>query len=326
MNRRAVRRAVLSSLFAGVAAGPRALAQPAWPARPVRLVVPAPPGGGIDVFMRSLAEPLSAALGQNVVVENRAGASGLIGFKAVANSVPDGYTLGYVHAGMVTLQAMGGKLDMVREVRAVARVSASPMVAVVAAKSPYRSIGDLVTAVRAAPGRLTYGSGGPGTPAHLVVELLEERLGDFKVVHVPFKGAIETANAIIGGDIDFQIGLIGANLPLVAAGKLRALAVTSPARLAQLPDVPTMAEAGIPGFVFESWGGLAVPAGAPDAVVARLNDVLPGALASAAVRDMIFKQGSREAFAGQQPFAAQIARALESDRALVGRLGMKSTQ
>ena len=194
--------------------------------------------------------------------------------------------------------------------------------AVVNAESKYKTMQDLVADVQANPGKLTFGSGGPGSPAHLAVEYIEEKLGNFKAVHVPFKGAAEAANAIVGGQVDFQVGLLAASIPLVLGGKLRALAVTSAKRLPQLPNVPTMSEAGVPGFVFEPWGGFAVPAGTPDAVIARLNEVLPGILASAPVKDVMAKQGAVADYAPPAALAAQIARELEIDKVVVKRLGM----
>jgi tripartite-type tricarboxylate transporter receptor subunit TctC len=154
------------------------------------------------------------------------------------------------------------------------------------------------------------------------VEYLEEKLGNFKALHVPFKGASEAANALIGGQVDFQIGLLGAVIGQVQGGRLRALAATSATRLPALPEVPTMAEAGVPGFVFAPWGGLAVPAGTPDAVVARLNELLPGVMNSAPMKDLMGKQGSVVDYAPAAALAAQIAREVEVDKVVVKRLGM----
>ncbi len=316
------RRRLVCSLIASPALASGAFAQIAWPSGPVRLVVPLPAGGGVDVFARVLAEQLAAVLKQTVIVDNRAGAGGLIGTKAAAQAAPDGYTIAYLHSGLVTVQAMNARLDLLKEFRPVAKLSFSPFMAVVNAESKYKTMQDLISDVQANPGKLTYGSGGPGSPAHLAVEYIEERLGNFKAVHVPFKGAIESANAIAGGQVDFQVGLLAGSIGLVQAGKLRALAVTSAKRLPQLPHLPTMSEAGVPGFVFEPWGGLGVPAGTPDAVIARLNEVLPGVLASAAVKDIVAKQGSVVDYAPPAALTAQISRELEVDKGVVKRLGM----
>lgn len=323
MNTFPSRRHVITAMIGALGVAPRVFAQtPVWPANTIRLVVPAPAGGGIDVAVRAIAEQLSVVLKQPVIVDNKAGAGGLIGTKAVSQSPPDGYTIAYIHSGLVTVQAMNPKLDLLKEFRPVAKLSHSPFLAVVSADSKYKTLQDLIAAVQANPGKLTFGSGGPGSPAHLAVEYIEEKLGNFKALHVPFKGAAESANAIVGGQIDFQVGLLAANIGLVHGGRLRALAITGRERVALLPNVPTMGEAGLPGFVFEPWGGLAVPAGTPDAVLARLQEVLPGVLASPAIRELTAKQGSVVDYAPAVAFAAQIAREIELDKVVVKRLGM----
>ena len=316
------RRHILGGLVAAPALGSSVWAQTAWPGSPIKVIVPAPPGGGLDVFVRSVAEQLAVALKQTVVVDNRSGAGGLLGTKAAAQATPDGYTIAYIHSGLVTVQAMNPRLDLLKEFRPVAKLSHTPFMAVVSAESKYKTFQELVADVQANPGKLTFGSGGPGSPAHLAVEYIEDKLGNFKAVHVPFKGAIEGANAIVGGQVDFMIGVLGAFAGLLQGGRLRALAVTSHARVPQFPNVPTMAEASVPGFVFEPWGGFAVPAGTPDAVIARLNEVLPGILASAAVKDVMAKQASVPDYLAPAPFAAQIAREIEIDKVVVKKLGM----
>ncbi|MBL0089633.1 MAG: tripartite tricarboxylate transporter substrate binding protein [Ideonella sp.] len=316
------RRHALAGLIAAPFCLQSARAQSAWPSGPMRIVVPLPAGGGVDAFVRVLAEQLAAALKQPVVVDNKPGAGGLIGTKAAAQAAPDGHTLAYLFAGLATVQAMNPRLDLLKEFRPVARLSNSPFLAVVSAQSKYKTLQDLVADVQANPGKLSFGSGGPGSAAHLAVEYVEERFGNFKAVHVPFKGAIESANAIIGGQVDFQIGLLSAVIGLVQGGKLRALAVTSRARVPQLPNVPTFAESGMPGFVFEPWGGLGVPAGTPDAVIARLNEVLPGILASAPVKEVLARLGGVVDYAPAQALTAQLAHDIELDKAVVKRLGM----
>ena len=320
-RRQALNRSLAFTLaVAGTAA--RSQTPAAWPAGPVRIIVPLPAGGGVDVFVRALAEPLAAALKQTVIVDNKPGAGGLIGAKAAAQAAPDGLTLAYIHSGLVTVQAKNPRLDLLKEFRPVARLSNSPFVVVVSASSRHRTMADLVADVKANPGKLSFGSGGPGSPAHLAVEYLEEKVGNFKALHVPFKGAAEAANALIGGQVDFQIGLLGAVLAPVQGGKLRALAVTGRSRVPQLPAVPTLAEAGVPDFVFEPWGGLAVPAGTPDAVITRLNELLPGVLAHATVKEVMARQGAMPDLASPQSLATQIARELEIDKVVVKRLGM----
>lgn len=316
------RRQSLCQLLAAPWLVSSAWAQSTWPDKTIRIIVPAPAGGGVDVFVRALAEQLALQLKQPVIVDNKPGAAGLLGTKAASQSAPDGYTLAYLHSGLVTVQAMNPKLDLLQEFRPVSKLSNAPFLAVVSAESKYKTLQDLIAAVQANPGKLTFGSGGAGSPAHFAVEYMEEKLGNFKALHVPFKGAAESANAIVGGQVDFQVGLLAAVIGLVQSGRLRALAITGRERLPMLPNVPTMAEAGIPGFVFAPWGGLGVPAGTPDAVVARLSEVLPAAMATQSMKDMVARQGSMVDYAPGPAFAAQIAREIEVDKVVVKRLGM----
>lgn len=274
------------------------------------------------MFVRVVAEQLGVALKKAVIVDNKPGAGGLLGAKAASQAAPDGYTLAYLHSGLVTVQAMNPRLDLLQEFRPIAKLTHAPFLAVVNGESRYRTLQDLINAVQAAPGKLTFGSGGNGSPAHFAVEYMEEKLGNFKALHVPLKGAAESANAIISGTIDFQVGLLASNISLVQSGRLRALAIASRERLALLPQVPTMAEAGIPGFVFEPWGGLAAPAGTPDAVVARLSEALASVMASPAIKDIVTKQGSVIDYTASPVFSAQIAREIEVDKVVVKRLGM----
>jgi tripartite-type tricarboxylate transporter receptor subunit TctC len=326
MTQSLFRRKLLKTLAVIAASPSAAFAQNSWPNRVIKLSVPAPAGGAVDLFSRALAERLAAALGQAVIVDNKPGAGGILGTRAASQAAPDGYTIAYIHSGLITVQAMNAKLDLLKEFRPVARLTSSPFMLVVRADAPYTSVKDLVLAAQAAGNKLSYGSGGVGSPAHLAVELLAEKVGNFTALHVPFKGASESAQAILGGQIDFQIGVLGAVAPLVQSGKLRALAVTSGARAPMFPAVPTMAEAGFADFVFEPWGGLAVPAGTPDNVMARLNQILPDALSSAQMKDVMAKQSGLISYVGPQPFAAQIARELDVERALVKRLGLIEKQ
>jgi tripartite-type tricarboxylate transporter receptor subunit TctC len=313
-------------VLAGIAAAPwmalPAFGQSDWPTRDLKIVAPVPAGGGVDIFARGLAEQLTSSLGKPVIVDNKPGAGGLIGVKAVAAAAPDGYTVAYVHSGIVTVQAMTGRLDMLKELRMVARLSYSPFAMVVRAESPYKTAQELIAAVQASPGKLTYGSGGIGSPANLVVEHMEDKLGNFKALHVPYKGAGETANALVGGQVDFSVSLLGALVPLVQGGKLRLLAVTSASRVPLFPNVPTLAESGFAGFAFEPWGGLAVPAGTPDAVVQRLAKASQSALDSAALKEVMQRQGSIGQYVDGAAFTVQLVRDIPVEQALVKRLGM----
>jgi tripartite-type tricarboxylate transporter receptor subunit TctC len=297
-------------------------AQTDWPSKDIRFVVALPAGGGPDIFVRALAEPMRAVLGKAVIVDNKPGASGLIGARLVAQAPADGHTLFYVTSGLVTVQAMNPKFDLLKELKMVSRLSHSPFAMVVPANSPYKTAQELIVAVKASPGKLSYGSGGVGSPAHLAVEHIEDRVGDFKALHVPYKGAIESFAALVGGQIDFSVSLLGPAIPLVQSGKLRILGITSRNRLAQLPNVPTLTELSVPGFVFEAWGGIAVPAGTPDEVVERLAQISQNAIAQPAVKELAFKQGSVLEYMDSKTLTAQIIKDIPQEQKLVKKLGM----
>ncbi len=318
---------ILATMGMSSACAPAVWAQANWPARPIKIVIPAPAGGAVDVFVRLLGESLATALGQPVIADNRPGAGGLIGTKLVSASAPDGYTLGYLHSGLITAQAMNPQLNILKEFRPIARLTASPFLVVVRADSPYKTFKELLAAVQANPDKLSYGSGGNGSPAHLAVEQLNNKLGgNFKALHVPFKGATETATAIIGGQIDFSISIFGTVAPLVASGKLKALAVTSGIRLPMLPQVPTLSESGFPSFTIEPWGGLVAPANTPDTVIRKLIEVLPKILEASSMKDLIGKMGSYASYAGIGAFTTQIEQELEVEKALIKRLNLTAAQ
>ncbi len=319
------RRSIVGGLAALAGSGP-VWAQAEWPSREVRIVIGFPAGGGVDVFVRMLAKQLAGVFGKPFVVDNKPGAGGLIGAKAASQAAPDGHTLAYISAGHVTLQALNPRLDLLKEFKMVARLSHSPFALVVRADSPYKSAQDLIAAVKAQPGKLSYGSGGVGSPAHMAVELIDDRLGNFKALHVPYKGAIDTANALVGGQVDFTVSLLGPFLNLVQSGKLRFLGVSTASRLALLPNVPTLYESAVPGFIFEPWGGLAFPAGTSDAIVSKLAQVLPGVLAAPQMKELIAKQGSVAQFVDAAAWTAQIQRDIPIEQALVKRLGMSAQQ
>jgi tripartite-type tricarboxylate transporter receptor subunit TctC len=316
------RRTLLQHLLAAPLAAPLwSHGQTAWPERDLRIVVPAPAGGILDNYARPLAEQLRVLVGRPVIVENKAGAGGLIGTKAVAQAPADGYTIGYIHAGLVTVQAMGAKLDLLKELRMLARMSHAPYALAVRTEAPYKTAAELIAAAKAAPGKLTYGSGGVGSPAHLATEMLEERSG-IQTLHVPFKGAVESVAAIIAGQIDFTIGPLGALVGQVQAGRLRLLAMTTQKRVDILPQVPTFSEGAAPGFVFEAWGGFAVAAATPEPIVERLTQVFKALATNPALLEVQLKNGSVSDYHDGRALAAQISRDLPIETALAKRLGI----
>lgn len=259
-------------LGAGAAlAVPRLLAQERWPARPVRIIVAFPAGQASDIYARVFAERLARSWGQPVTVENRPGASGIIGMEAIRGAAPDGYTLGIGGSGPVAINpSVFSKLpyDSRRDFTPLALAFVAPLVFLVHSEVPARNIAELITLMKRQPGRLSYASGGPGTSQHLAAELFKIATGTF-AVHIPYKGSGPALTDLIGGQVQFMVDSVSAALTHIQAGRVRALAVTSLQRNASLPDVPTVAESGLPGlkdFEAVGWAGLVGPAGLPAAV------------------------------------------------------------
>ncbi len=302
------RRAVLAAALAtGLAS--RAHAQSA---RPLRLVVPFTPGGSSDILARALAPRLALALGTNVVVENRPGAGGSVGAAEVARAEPDGSTLLMGHIGTLAVNpALYPKLpyDPIKSFAPVAWVARVPNVLVVPAAARAQSFAEFVALARAQPGRLTFSSGGNGSAAHITFELLKLRARIF-MLHIPYRGTAPSINDLIAGQVDSTFTGTPAVLPHVKAGRLRALAVSSPQRIAALRDVPTVAESSLPGFEADQWYGVVAPAGTPAAVVARLNAAINQALALPEVAQQLATEGAVPTPGTPQAFAALIAREL----------------
>jgi tripartite-type tricarboxylate transporter receptor subunit TctC len=253
-----------------------------YPNRPVRIIVPTPPGGPVDAVARTLAHVLAPTLGEAVIVDNRAGAGNTIGSKEAALADPDGYTLlfssasGLVIAPMLHRQA---GYDPFRSYEPIALVAESSNILVVNPSVPAKSVQELVAYAKANPGKVNFSSGGIGVLPHLIGEMFKARAG-IEIVHVPYRGGGPSIGDVLGGQVDMTFEGTSVLLPLIQAGKLRALAVTSPNRIPQLPDVPTMIEAGYPGFSSTSWTGLLAPAKTPPEIIASLNTQVNTALAS----------------------------------------------
>ena len=265
--------------FAALALAGVASAQP-FPNKPIRLVVPFPPGGPTDIVARPLAQLLGDALKQPVVIENKGGAGGSIAADSVAKSPPDGYTLIMATVGTHAINAAlyrKAKYDPVKDFEPVIQVVATALVLTVNVATPFKSVQDLVAYAKGNPGKLSYGSGGSGATGHLAMELLKSVTGT-DIVHVPYKGTGPVMTDLIGGQIQMTIGSAAPTIPQVKAGKLRALAVTSKTRSAVLPDVPTIAESGFPAYEVTQWFGILAPAGTPKAVITRLNQAMQQAL------------------------------------------------
>ncbi|AGW88697.1 MULTISPECIES: Bug family tripartite tricarboxylate transporter substrate binding protein [Cupriavidus] len=287
------RRHVLIALAAACAAGASAsvLAQP-WPARPIRMVVPFPPGSSPDLIARIVTEKLATALGQPVVVENRPGAGGNIGTGMVARATPDGYTLVFtINGPLVTAPTLSRNLnyDPFRQLAPVTLVATSPNVLVVDARLPVHNLREFVALARSKPGELNYGSPGNGSASHLAMEQLKAMAG-IELQHVPYPGFPQVTTAMVGGQVQAGFMVPAIAMPQVNAGKLRVLAVTTTGRTAVLPSVPTVAESGYPGFEAISWQAVLAPAGTPQPVIDRLYRELVAIIGSADVRDKMRAQ------------------------------------
>jgi tripartite-type tricarboxylate transporter receptor subunit TctC len=264
-----------------------------YPERPIHIIVPLPAGSLSDNVARILAAKLGERLRQQVIVENRVGGSTVVASEAVARAAPDGYTMEIINSSShATVAAVMAKLpfDPVTDFAPVGMIGVSPFVLVTSNKVPASTVRELVAVARRAPGTLTYASAGIGSIAHLATELLEKNAG-IKLTHVPYRGTSQSVFDLMEGRIDLQVGTLSGTEPHIRAGKLRALAVMSARRLEQLPDVPTIAEAGYPGVEVELWSAIVLPAGARSEIITRLNRDLRDILEMPDVRDALKRQG-----------------------------------
>jgi tripartite-type tricarboxylate transporter receptor subunit TctC len=287
--------------------------------RPMRLVVPFTPGGSTDILARALAPKLAAALGQNVIVDNKPGAGGSLGAAEVANAAPDGQTLLMGHIGTLAVNvSLYPKLgyDPQKSFAPVAWVARVPNVLVVNAASGIVNLKDLVARAKAKPGTLSYSSGGNGSAAHITFEYFKLRAGIF-MAHIPYRGTAPSITDLISGQVDATFTGTPAVLPHIRSGRLRALAVSSPQRIAALPEVPTVAESGYPGFEADQWYGIVAPAGTPAAVVARLNAEINRALALPEVTQQLATEGAVPVPGPPQAFGELIAREIPRWREVI---------
>ena len=265
----------------------------AYPAKPVRIIVGYAPGGATDIVGRLVAQKLSDGLGVSCVVENRPGASATIASELVARSAPDGYTLLIAATTSHSiLPSLMSKLpyDPVRDFAPVSQLATSPLLLAVHPSLPIRSVADMIRLARARPGQLTFGAGGTGTPPHLAGELFKQ-MARVDMLYVPYKGEGPAITDLVGGQISLIFSNVVAVLPQVQAGRLRGIAVTAVNRLPSLPELPTVAEAGVPGFAVDSWFGLVAAPGTPNDVISRLNAELVRGMSQSDVRERMANQG-----------------------------------
>lgn len=303
------RRTVLSLAGAAAltAASSGAWAQAAFPNKPIKVIVPSAPGGVADILTRLIAPKMTEALGQPVVVEYRAGAAGTIGLNAVSKSPPDGYTLVFVsetHAAGESLYPKRG-YNMQRDLMPVASIGNFPQVLVVNKNLPVNSIKELLDYARANPGKLTYGSGGVGNTYHMAMELLGQ-MANVKMQHIPYSAASTARTDLIGGQIQAMFDTIGSMEQHISAGTVKALAISSSQRYQRVASLPTIAEAGVPGYLFESWCGLMGPVGIPPAIAARINEAVNLALQDKAIAAQFEANGVVPRIASAQEFGGWI--------------------
>ena len=286
---------LLHKLAAALALAAIALGAPAqtYPNKPIRLVCPFPPGGAVDIASRAVAHELQQLLGQPVTVDNRPGAGGNIGADAVAKSAPDGYTLLMTTSGIMAINpALYSKLpfDTVKDFAPVSEMVYLNNVLVVNTSVPAKSVKELIALAKAQPGKLTYASSGNGTSIHLSGELFKSMTG-VDMLHIPYKGSSPAVTDLLGGQVNMMFDNIPSSLPHIKAGKLRALAVTGSKRSQLLPELPTIAEAGVPGYDSYVWFGIVAPAGTPPEIIAKLNAALMKIAAMPAFRERLTSQG-----------------------------------
>jgi tripartite-type tricarboxylate transporter receptor subunit TctC len=288
-----------------------ARAQGGWPARPVRVIVPWPPGGSTDVLVRIYCELMQPILGQNFIIENRPGAGGNIGIDATAKAAPDGYTMGIASVGhLVINNFLYARLpyDPARDLVPVGIAWDLPNVVVVSSQhNPSRSLADFTAWVRAKRGGFTYGSPGVGTTGHLTGALFAGRV-QVEGTHVPFRGAAQIIPAMLSGDLDSALDNLASYVPVIQEGRMRALAVTSASRWPTMPDVPTMAEAGLPDFVVSSWQGFVFPAGSPRIAIERVSAALRRIVADPAVKERFIRVGAEAVWSTPEDMIARAQR------------------
>jgi len=313
-------------LLATLASAPVAAQTTAsYPSKPIKLIVPFPPGGSTDILARTLGQKLNEAWGQPVIIDNRGGAGGSIGADLAAKSPADGYTLMMGHIGTLAVNiSLYSKLpyDPVKDFTPVSMVAVVPNVLVVNPSQPYKTVPELIAYAKAHPGKLDYSSGGNGSAAQLALEYFKLQSKTF-IVHVPYKGTAPSVVDVIGGQVAMTMTGAPAVMPHVKSGRLRALAVSSAKRLDALPDIPTIAEAGIPGFEATQWYGVVAPAGTPPAVVQKLNVEINKIMQSKEMRERLNAEGAIASPGTPEQFGTYIKAEIVRWAAVIKAAGMK---
>ena len=322
-NRRAVLRIAIAAALGG-AASAGAWAQ-AWPARPIRMVIAFAPGGPTDIVARVIAAKLSEQLGQTVLVENRPGAGGNLAAELVAKAAPDGYTLFYNTSAITIGPALYGKVnyDTLRDFAPISTTATNPMVLMVNPSLPPKTAKEFVDYARANPGKLNYGSSGSGTITHLATAALASQLG-LTMTHVPYKGSAPALVDLAAGTTQVMTDTVNSAMPYLKDGRMRALAVTMPRRLAVLPDVPTLSETVMPGMEMTAWQGIVAPAGTPAPIIQRVHAEIQKALANPEVRSKLVAAGTEILGSTPEEYAAYIRSELARWSRIVKETGAKA--
>jgi len=307
------------TLVGGAAAWPRAAGAQAYPSRPITLIVPYPPGGGVDAMGRLVAQKLSLALGQQFIIENRPGAGGVIGTRAAAKAAPDGYML-VMMVSLISLPSSGYALN--RDFAPVGLIASTPIVAMTHPSFPAKSLADVIALAKKEPGKVTLGTTPPPTINYIATELFKS-LSGAEMTIVSYRGTGPLTNDLVGGHVAIGFNTIPPAIGNIEAGRLRAIAVAAPARTAALPDVPTAAESGLPGFEAVQYYGLSAPAGIPRPILERLNKEMRSMITSEEVTKRIVADGGDPMPSTPEEYAANIEREEGKWAALIKKLGLK---
>jgi tripartite-type tricarboxylate transporter receptor subunit TctC len=315
---------LISSLAAALIALPAASMAQEYPAKPVRIVVPFAPGGGSDFIARFMAQRLTESLGKQVIVENKPGAGGVLGIEAGIKSPPDGYTLTLI-ASSYTVNPSVYKLnfDPVNDITPIIQMSQGPLVVVVRPSLPVKTTQDLIALAKAKPGQVNFASSGQGSVIHMATELFQNMAG-VKMNHIPYKGTGPALTDTLGGQTDVFFSSTATAMPHVQAGKLRAVAVSTAKRIPALPDVPTVAESGVPGYDVVLWHGLIGPKGLPRPIVDRINGDVTKALSLKATAEQLQNDGVAPAGGSPEQFRTQIEKEIKLWRKVAADAGVKA--
>jgi tripartite-type tricarboxylate transporter receptor subunit TctC len=314
------------ALLLGIAFAPSPVqAQDAWPNRSITFVVPYAPGGYTDLVARLTARYVEKALGKPVIIDNRAGAGGIVGTQAVANAAPDGYTFCVCSIGAISIAPFAQTIgyDPMQELAPVGIVSTIVQVVIVRKDLPVKTLAELVSHAKANPGKLNYGSSGAGGLTNYSVELFQARTG-IKVVHIPFKGGAPSTAAVMSGEVDFAFGNMTDALPQVEAGTVRGLAVTSRERSPYFPELPSVHEAAVPNFIAETWNGIMAPAKTPEPIIRKLSEILIKMADDPEVKETMRKAGANTVKTTPAQFRAQIEQEMEQWKPLIKEIAEKN--